>query len=110
MATKILASLAIAVVAGGLSGCAAGKASIPAADELVVAGGLSGETEVAALRRGRALLVTDCATCHRLFLPSEYSPEQWGGIVKRMSLRASLSAEQSADLERYLKAASRAGR
>jgi mono/diheme cytochrome c family protein len=110
MTTMILALLAATGVAGGLSGCASGKASIPTADALVAAGGLSGGTDTAALRRGRAILVTECATCHRLFLPSEYSPEQWGGIVRRMSLRASLSGEQAADLERYLKAASRAGK
>jgi len=96
MTTMILALLATAGMVGGLSGCAAG--------------GLSGGTDAAALRRGRAIFVTECATCHRLFLPAEYSPEQWSGIVRRMSARASLSGEQAADLERYLRAASRAGK
>jgi mono/diheme cytochrome c family protein len=104
------ALIAFAGGAVGLSGCAAGKASIPTAETLGAAGGTSGGTDTAALRRGRAILVTECATCHRLFLPAEYSPEQWGGIVKRMSPRASLSGEQAADLERYLKAASRFGK
>ena len=110
---RVVITMALLAFVGGvigLSGCAAGKASIPTADALGAAGGLSGETDVAALRRGRAIFVTECATCHRLFLPAEYSPEQWGGIVKRMSARASLSGEQAADLERYLRAASRAGK
>lgn len=110
MTTMILALLAATGVVGGHSGCAAGKASIPTADALGAAGGLSGGTDTAALRRGRAILVTECATCHRLFLPAEYSPEQWSGIVKRMATRASLSGDQAVDLERYLKAASRAAK
>ncbi|MGB5196695.1 MAG: cytochrome c [Candidatus Deferrimicrobium sp.] len=110
MTTMILALLAATGVAGGLSGCAAGKASIPTAEELLAAGALSKEADPAALRRGRAVFVTECAACHRLFLPGEYSPEQWRGIVRRMSPRASLSGEQAADLERYLRAASRPGK
>jgi cytochrome c5 len=110
MTMMILASLATAGMVVGLSGCAAGKASIPTADALSAAGGLSGETDMAALRRGRAIFVTECAACHRLFLPAEYSPEQWGGIVARMAQRASLSGDQSEDLLLYLSAASRAGR
>lgn len=104
------ALLAFAGGAVGLSGCAGGKASIPTAETLGAAGGASGETDTAALRKGRAILVTECTTCHRLFLPAEYSPEQWAEIVRRMSPRASLSGEQAGDLERYVKAASRFGK
>ena len=108
--TMLLALLAAASGTGGFPGCAAGNASIPTADALGAAGGLSGGTDAAALGRGRAILVTECATCHRLFLPVEYTAEQWGGIVKRMAARASLSGEQAADLGLYLKAASGAGK
>jgi mono/diheme cytochrome c family protein len=108
--TMVLALLAAAGVAGGLSGCAAGKASIPTADELGAAGALPRGTDLDALRRGRAVLVTECAACHRLFLPHEYSKEQWRGIVKRMAGRASLGGDQAADLEQYLSAASLAGK
>jgi mono/diheme cytochrome c family protein len=108
--TMVLALLAAAGVAGGLSGCAAGKASIPTADELGAAGALPRGTDLDALRRGRAVLVTECATCHRLFLPHEYSTEQWRGIVKRMGARASLSEDQAADLLLYLSSASRPGK
>ena len=74
------------------------------------AGALPGGTDIDALRMGRAILVTECANCHRLFLPAEYSPEQWGGIVKRMANRASLGEDQAADLELYLAVSSRAGK
>ncbi|MBP2678997.1 MAG: diheme cytochrome c [Deltaproteobacteria bacterium] len=108
--TMVLALLSAAGVAGGLSGCAAGKTSIPTADELGGAVDLPRGTDLDALRRGRAVLVTECATCHRLFLPHEYPQEQWRGIVKRMAGRASLGREQAADLELYLAVSSRAGR
>jgi len=110
LTTMILALLAIAAVVGGISGCTTGKASLPTADALGAAGALPGGTDMDALRRGRAILVTECANCHRLFLPAEYSPEQWGGIVKRMANRASLGEDQAADLELYLAVSSRAGK
>lgn len=108
--TMVLAWLAAAGVVGGLSGCAAGKASIPTAEELLAAGALSKGADPAGLRRGRAVFVTECTACHRLFLPGEYSPEQWRGIVKRMAGRASLSGDQAADLYLYLSTASRTGK
>ncbi len=110
MTTMILALLAATGTVGGLSGCAAGKASIPTAEELLAAGAPSKGADPAALRRGRAVFVTECAACHRLFLPAEYSPEQWRGIVKRMAGRASLGGDQAADLLLYLSSASRAGK
>jgi mono/diheme cytochrome c family protein len=108
----VIASALLALVGGaaGLSGCAAGKASIPTADDLSAVGVLPKGADPEALQRGRAILVTECGVCHRLFLPAEYSPEQWGGIVKRMAARASLSGDQAADLLLYLSSASRAGK
>jgi mono/diheme cytochrome c family protein len=102
--------VAVLALAAGITGCAAGKASIPTAEELYSAGALPGGADPDALRRGRAILVTECAACHRLFLPGEYSPGQWRGIVKRMAARASLAEDQAADLLLYLSAASRAGK
>jgi hypothetical protein len=61
-----------------------------------------------AFRRGRALSVTECAECHRLYRPSEYSPEEWGPISRKMGARASLGKDQIADMELYFVTASRA--
>lgn len=99
--------MAVLALAAGIAGCAAGKASIPTPEDLYAAGALPKGADVDALRRGRAVLVTECASCHRLFLPGEYSPEQWRGIVARMARRASLSGDQAADLNLYLSVASR---
>lgn len=99
----------LAVAAGG-AGCAGGRASIPTAEELYAAGALPRGMEIDTMRRGRAIFVTECGACHRLYLPGEYSPEEWRPIARRMGERASLGADQVADLEAYLSAASRAAR
>lgn len=99
--------VAILCLAAGIAGCAAGKAAIPTAEELYAVGALPMGADLDALRRGRAIFVTECAACHRLFPPNAYSPEQWRGIVKRMSRRASLGGDQTADLAIYLTVASR---
>jgi mono/diheme cytochrome c family protein len=107
--TRITGMLLVAILclAAGIAGCAAGKAAIPTAEELYAGGALPMGADLDALRRGRAIFVTECAACHRLFPPNAYSPEQWRGIVKRMSRRASLGGDQTADLDIYLTAASR---
>ena len=99
--------VAILCLAAGIAGCAAGKAAIPTAEELYAVGALPMGADLDAVRRGRAIFVTECAACHRLFPPNAYSPEQWRGIVKRMSRRASLGGDQTADLDIYLTVASR---
>ena len=101
---------AVLALAAGIAGCAAGKASLPTAEEVSAAGTLPRGADMDALRRGRNVLVTECTGCHRLFLPGEYSPEQWRTIVRRMAVRASLSEDQAADLVRYLSASSRTGK
>jgi len=106
----VVVFLAAAGAMAGLPGCAATKASLPAAAEHSAAGSLNGGADAESLRRGRAIFVTECAACHRLFSPGDYSPDQWRGIIPRMVRRASLSAGQAADLELYLSFASRPGK
>lgn len=108
--TMVLALLAAAGAAGGISGCAAGKAAIPTAEELRAGAALPEGADLDALRRGRAIFVTECAACHKLFPPKAHSPEQWRPIVKRMAGRASLGGDQAADLLLYLSSASRPGK
>lgn len=108
-----VAGMILAVGVGlfaGLAGCAGGTGSIPTAEELYAAGTLPRGADADAVRRGRAVYVTECGACHRLHLPSEYSPEEWWAIAGRMAERASLGTEQAAELEAYLAAASRASR
>ena len=92
------------------SGCAGPRSSVPTADELSAAGALPRGLDLDAIRRGRVIFVTECGACHRLYLPGEYSPEEWRPISRRMAERASLGTDQAVDLEAYLTAASRAAR
>ncbi len=58
--------------------------------------------------RGRNLYVTACAGCHALYPPEAYTAAEWTTIVRRhRHRRTSLSAEQMAEVERYLLAASK---
>jgi len=98
----ILSALA-AVSADRWVGCAA-----PKADQLPIPAELAApQAQEAILRRGRALAVTKCATCHRLYWPREYPPEAWPGIVRNMARQASLSESQGALVEAYYVAGSR---
>lgn len=110
--TRIAEMILVAALglSAGLAGCAGGRSSVPTADELFAVGAVPAGADVDAVRRGRAIFVTECGACHRLYLPSDYTPEEWRDIAGRMAVRASLGAEQAADLDAYLAAASRAGR
>jgi len=68
----VAVSMSSAIAMAGFSGCAATRASLPTAEELSAGGSPPGGANSDALRRGRAIFVTECAACHRLFLPGEY--------------------------------------
>ena len=97
-------------LAAGLGACAGAPLRLPMAEELAPAVAVRQAGDVEALRRGRAVYVTECAACHRLYAPADYTPEQWRGMVARMARRASLAGDQAADLLLYLMAAGRMGR
>src|SRR5512143_4213094 len=102
-----VALLVAGSLAAGLSACASAPLRLPTAEELVPAAAVRQTGDVEALRRGRAVYVTECAACHRLYNPADYTPEQWREIVARMARRASLPGDQAADLLLYLSAAGR---
>ena len=77
-------------------------------EQLIERGVVAPGTDLEALRRGRALAVTECTGCHRLYWPNEYLPKEWPGIVRKMSARSSLSDSQTRDLESYYVSASQA--
>lgn len=105
-----------AIVLGGLamtlglvlSGCCTTGGTLPTSDELASMAATPEGTSHDALWRGRALVVTECAECHRLFWPNEYAPEAWPGLVIRMGRKMPWSSGQIADMTRYLVAASQA--
>lgn len=84
-----------------VAACATGGRYLPAAEEL---GGAPEETELMA--RGRSAYVMECAACHRLYWPEEYTPEAWSTIAPDMADRAGLSDESGRGLTMFLMRAS----
>jgi cytochrome c5 len=100
---------AIVVVAAAMSlsiGCATSSGSLPLPEQLTAPSRAGAEDDIASMRRGRALVVTECATCHRLYWPQECSPEEWERIIRDMGRSASLGEGQVRDMQLYMKAAS----
>lgn len=89
-----------------LIGCMTSSNWLPTAEQLLTRGMVPEGAESAALRRGRALAVTECAGCHRFYWPQEYPPGAWPKIVRDMGSRMSLGKEQAEALELYFLAAS----
>ncbi|MBI5118588.1 hypothetical protein HZA56_19135 [Candidatus Poribacteria bacterium] len=98
------------VLVVGFVGCATASGTMPSPGQLAAGGVAASEADMAALGRGRALAVTECTTCHRLYWPHEYPAEAWPGIVRKMGPRASLTGDQMEDLSVYLVTASKAAR
>lgn len=103
------AALALAMAAAliGFAGCASSLNTLPTPQQLDALGAVPDGVDARALRRGRALVVTACAECHKLYWPHAYRPEAWRPLARKMGRLASLSRRQIADLELYLVTASR---
>jgi len=90
-----------------VAGCAAiGPSPVPTAETLRAARMVERDEDFAGLRRGRAILLTECTACHRLFEPAEHSAEEWRDILPEMVARTSIGREGARDLEEYLVRAS----
>lgn len=64
------------------------------------------DQDIPAFQRGKELAAMECAGCHRFFLPREYSPEEWEGIIRNQAKRLSLDKQQIADIKLYFQVAS----
>lgn len=56
----------------------------------------------AELAEGKNLYENNCAQCHKLFEPTDFSKEQWKPIVARMQRKADLDEAQGARIYDYL--------
>ena len=105
--TAVAGALATVGVVTAFIGCTTSTGMLPMPGELIARGTPAG-ADTGALRRGRALAVTECASCHRFYWPHEYTPGQWSTIAEQMGNLMSLSESQAKDLKLYFMAASRA--
>lgn len=97
--------LALAVLATVIYSCAS-KSNAPTAS--------ANETKPAAttapvatvmtpeLAEGKELYDNNCAKCHRLFSPNEFSAEEWKPIVAKMQKKAHLDDLQGQKIYSYL--------
>ena len=53
---------------------------------------------------GQKLYEANCAKCHKLFDPSEFSAEEWKPIMVRMQVKAKISDAETAKIYAYLTA------
>ncbi len=60
------------------------------------------DADAAQLRRGHDLLFTSCAECHARPGPTSAPAHEWPSIMKSMSRKAKLSADQHEAVLRYL--------
>ncbi len=94
MKTKILGLL---VMGAMVYSCASKPVAATAPKEEVKVVILTAE-----LAEGKNLYENNCAQCHKLFEPTDFSKEQWKPIVSRMQRKAKLDDTQGARIYDYL--------
>jgi cytochrome c5 len=93
--TVLLGTLALA------SGCAAPLVPHVQPADVERLAGRYPDVSLAQLRRGRALYLSRCTTCHALIQPAAYSAAEWPKHVSEMSERAHLGNDEQL-VVRYL--------
>lgn len=51
---------------------------------------------------GKKIFENNCANCHRLYAPDEYSKQEWTFILKRMKLKADLNDEEIVAVQEFI--------
>lgn len=102
-----LALSAVALVAG-----CAGPASMPAptAKNVAYAERHGQVTTLPALKLGRKLYISRCASCHDLNAPEHLSPREWPETVRRMADDSRITPDQERAITQYLVSVSAAVR
>jgi mono/diheme cytochrome c family protein len=62
----------------------------------------SGNISVENLKTGRALYVKNCASCHPLFMPSQFSAQKWLFNLNEMQVRANIKDAEKNLIYQYL--------
>jgi mono/diheme cytochrome c family protein len=56
---------------------------------------------------GRKLYVNNCGSCHRLYMPEQYTMKEWVKVMPEMKIKAKCNDRQVAMITAYLKARSK---
>lgn len=92
MKTKIVT---VALIAIALYSCGGSKSAAPMVEAKKV-------EMTPALAEGKNLYESNCAKCHKLYSPSDFSKEDWRPIVSSMQKKARLNDEQGNSIYNYL--------
>ncbi|GAA4071879.1 cytochrome c [Flavobacterium cheonanense] len=98
MKTKILAVVLFAIV---LYSCGGSKSVPPPPPPAVEAKQPENASDLA---EGKSLYENNCAKCHDLFKPKDFSAEQWKPILLDMQKKAKISDEQRDKIYNYVTA------
>jgi hypothetical protein len=91
-----------------LAGCAATKSFVPTPSDLSSMQQKVPDISLEKANAGYALYKSKCASCHRLYAPSEYTISKWEKTLIKMYPRAKVTSEEQKKLIRdYLVALSK---
>lgn len=54
------------------------------------------------LAAGKSLYENNCAKCHDLYTPTDFTKQQWGPIIKRMQPKARIDDATTASIHNYI--------
>lgn len=105
MKYKILSIAALALIiysCKSSSGTTAANETRPAATPAPATASAGPSVMTPELAEGKSLYDNNCAKCHRLFSPNEFSAEDWKPIVAKMQKKAHLDDLQGQKIYNYL--------
>ncbi len=59
-------------------------------------------TSLGELKSGRALYVNKCSSCHNLYLPQQFSNQEWRPLLDKMQKRAQIDSSQKQLIYNYI--------
>ena len=54
------------------------------------------------LKKGRAVYVKNCASCHQLFLPKKFNNKEWSDNLNEMQVRSKITDSEKELIYQYL--------
>jgi cytochrome c5 len=66
------------------------------------AANVSGDVTLEQLKEGKTLYTTSCNRCHALYMPKNFTREQWTKNLNRMAPKAKITETQKAAIYSYL--------
>ena len=85
----------IALLAIALYSCGGSKSITP----IVEVKPIKSSSEIA---QGKSLYESNCAKCHKLYAPSDFTKEDWKPIVNQMQKKAHLTDSEGLKIYNYL--------